>query len=93
MIKELKENKNFKKRLLEIKGNYDKYFSQTALTATQYNKENNRNFGDKENKKLSKSYNNKIVKKKKLNHENLYYNSQNGNGHVEKTKDQLLRFY
>ncbi len=28
---------------------------------------------------ISKSYNNKIVKKKKLNHENLYYNSQKRN--------------
>jgi len=74
-IKELKENDFFKKRLLEIKGKYDKFFSQTALTAMQFNKKNNQNFAAEKdtNKYLSKQ------KRRKLNHDNLYYNSQKRN--------------
>jgi len=85
-IKELKENKFFKKRLAEIKGKYDKYFSQTALTATQFNKQTNQNFAfnnDKESKsqggKTLSTKHKGLKKRRKLNHENLYYNSQKRN--------------
>lgn len=83
-IKELKENKSFKKRLVEIKGKYDKFFSQTNMTATQFNKQNNENFAsekEKENKEKSNSLKKQksVKKRRKLNHENLYYNSQKRN--------------
>lgn len=80
-IKELKENKFFKKRLIEIKGKYDKFFSQTAMTATTFSKEKENNQIFQVEKDINKSITKQktIKKRKKLNQENLYYNSQKRN--------------
>lgn len=78
-IKGLKENKFFKKRLIEIKGRYDKFFGQTNLLSSHFDKEDTDKNASRENRSLSKSKNKGVKKIKKLNQQNLYYNNQKRN--------------
>lgn len=78
-IAEIKQNNYFKNRLVHIKGNYDLFYNQEDLTNTEYNRQNNENFAltSRSHSQFKKVQKQKKIKK--LNHQNLYYNSYQRN--------------